>query len=465
MQLTVRENSLTAGNLILNKTDRTLKGVMILTDKKVITIAGGGSGYTPGIVLTMLNHEKLQIKEIRLYDIDEEKNRKMEVIIQYILEKEKYDIKFIRTENPKEAFTGVDFVFSQIRVGKMEMREHDEKIPLKHGVVGQETCGLGGFSYGLRSMGSFLELVGYIQEYASNAWILNYTNPETIIAEAVRRKYPDVKIINACDMTIGIEEILSKSFGYDRKNWIPNYYGLNHFGWYDSIYDVTLERNVMPEILHGIREKGIDTEGEEESWAHTYKNMEVIVENFPEYIPNNYLEYYLYPNLFIDYADPDYTRANEIMDGRLRKISETVEQIESGTLIDLDYESGGHGQYIVDIAASLTHNNNDRFMLIVPNMGAIPNLRKDAVVEVPCYVNVKGVEAVSLRENIPDFHKGLMEAQVASEKLLVDAFFENSYQRALEAFTLNQTVPNAEVAKKVLNEFIEINKGYWPELK
>jgi maltose-6'-phosphate glucosidase len=137
----------------------------------------------------------------------------------------------------------------------------------------------------------------------------------------------------------------------------------------------------------------------------------------------------------------------------------------SDSLENIQYVSDAHGQYIVDIAVSILNNLNRRFMLIVPNNGAIPNLREDAVVEVPAYVNARGVEPISLRENIPDFHKGLMEAQVAAEKLLVDAFFENSYQKALQAFTLNQTVPNATVAKKVLDEFIEANKGYWPELK
>src|SRR5690625_6795551 len=90
-------------------------------------------------------------------------------------------------------------------------------------------------------------------------------------------------------------------------------------------------------------------------------------------------------------------------------------------------------------------NKNQLFMLIVPNKGAIPNLREDAVVEIPCYVNAIGVESISLRFDIPDFHKGLMEAQVASEKLLVDAFYENSYQKALEAFTLNQKIGRAHV--------------------
>jgi len=434
--------------------------------ENTVVIAGGGSGYTPGIVLSILNHSDFPVKELRLYDIDEEKNKKMETIIDFILNNGNYDVALKRTEDPKQAFKGADFIFSQIRVGQITMRELDEKIPLKHGVVGQETCGLGGFSYGMRSMKGFLELVGHIQEYAPEAWILNYTNPETIIAETVRREYPEAKIINACDMTISIEEIVSESFGYNRDNWLPVYYGLNHFGWYESIYDVSLGRDVMPEILKQFREKGLDVSGEDSSWAQTFENMKKIVENFPQQLPNNYLEYYLYPEMTVEQSNPDYTRANQIMDGRLQKIDDTVEKIQtSAHLEEIDYESSEHGQYIVDMAASILHNKNDRFMLIVPNKGAIPNLREDAVVEVPSYVNANGVEPISLRFDIPDFHKGLMEAQVASEKLLVDAFFENSYQKALEAFTLNQTVPNADVAKKVLDELIEVNGDYWVELK
>lgn len=436
-----------------------------MVEEQIVTIVGGGSGHTPGIVLTILNHEDFKVKELRLYDDNQEKNKKMEIIIDYILKNSNYDINFKRTEDPQEAFTDTNLIFSQIRVGKMEMREIDEKIPLKHGIVGQETCGVGGFSYGLRSMKGFLELVGDIQEYAPEAWILNYTNPETIIAEAVRRKYPTVKIINACDMTIGIEEIIAKSFDLDRSNWISLYYGLNHFGWYNSIYDTSLGRDVMPEILRKIKTEGLDVSSLEDSWAQTYKNMEKMINDFPTHLPNNYLEYYLYPDLIVEQSNPDYTRANEIMDGRLKEIDDTVEQIKNGEATELSYESSGHGQYIVDIAASILRNKNDRFMLIVPNNGAIPNLRDDAVVEVPCYVNETGVEPIALGFNIPDFHKGLMEAQVASEKLLVDAFFENSYQKAFEAFTLNQSVPNATVAKNVLDDLIEANGDYWPELR
>lgn len=432
-----------------------------------ITIAGGGSGYTPGILLTVLQFKKdFPVSEIRLYDIDEERNADMGTIIDYLLKRDHEDVKLVVTEDPEAAFKGTDFIFSQIRPGGMKMREQDEKIPLKYGLVGQETCGLGGFSYGMRSMKAFMELLGYIQKFAPEAWVLNYTNPESIVSETVRRQYPNIKIANACDMTIGIEELIENSFGYDRDNFIPTYYGLNHFGWYKEIYDVSAGKDVMPEIIEKIKEKGFATHELESSWAYTYNLMAEMTRDFPENIPNNYLQYYLYSEKIAKHEDPDYTRANEIMDGRLKKIKDTVAKIKEERDLDtIDYQAGVHGLYIVKIAISILHNKNDRFMLIVPNKGAIPNLREDAAVEVPCYVNARGVEPISLRFDIPDFHKGLMEAQVAAEKLLVDAFFEHSYQKALEAFTLNQTVPNAMVAKQVLDEMIKANGSYWVELK
>lgn len=440
-----------------------------MSKKNTIVIAGGGSTYTPGIISALLNHsERFPMDEIRLYDIDETRNDDMRLIIELLLKEKGFtDIQLLATKNPEEAFTGVDFVFSQIRVGGLEMREKDEKIPLKYGLVGQETCGLGGFAYGLRSIKGLLEVVGHVQEYAPEAWILNYTNPETLISEAVRRVYPDIHMINVCDMTISIEETIAENFGYDRKNWIPTYYGLNHYGWYTEIYDKSLKRDVMPEIIEKLQEKEMgvaDFNEGDESWAQTYKMMSTMVNYFPANLPNNYLEYYWFPDMVLEKTDKNYTRANQVMEGREANTRRMAERIRNGeTEGVLNFNFGQHGNYIVDIATSLLNDEHRRFMIITPNNGAIPNVRPDAVVEVPAYIGATGVEPVSLKP-INDFHRGMMEAQVAAEKLLVDAYFEQSYQKALQAFTLNQTVPSARVAKQVLDEMIVANKEYWPEL-
>lgn len=442
-----------------------------MNQKKVnVAIAGGGATHTPGIIQALLeSRDKLPLNELRLYDVDPKKNDDMYVIIKEMMKQYKIDdVSLTETTDPQEAFTDIDFVFSQIRVGDLEMREKDEKIPLKFGLVGQETCGVGGFAYGLRSIKGLLELVGYIQKYAPDAWILNYTNPESLIAEAVRRKYPHAKILNACDMTISIEETIARNYGYNRKNWICQYYGLNHFGWYTSIYDKSLHREIMPEIIHKLQEKPMKIasfNAKDPSWQDAWNMLTEILRLFPDYLPNNYLEYYLFPDLVVKAADPHYTRANQVIDGRVKETRELADQIRQGKAKDFNFDFGEHGNYIVDMAASILNDSHERFMLIVPNHGAIPNLRPDAVVEIPAYVGCTGAEPISMREPINDFHKGLMEAQDAAEKLLVDAYFEHSYQKALQAMTLNQTVPSADKAKKALDALMDANKEYWPHLK
>lgn len=440
-----------------------------MTDKSVIVaIAGGGSTFTPGIINALLtNLDRFPVTEIRLYDIDSERNNLMGGLIKRTMEVNEADIKVIATTDGKEAFTGVDFVFSQIRAGGLKMREVDEKLPLKYGTIGQETCGAGGFSYGLRTMKAFVPLIKMIYEYAPDAWILNYTNPESIVAEVVRRTFPKAKIINACDMTISLEETMAENLGYDRDDFVPEYYGLNHYGWYRKIYDKKLKRDILPEILQKVSGKGLvlhEFAADDPSWQATYKMIGRIVEDFPGYFPNTYLEYYLYQDLVLKDVNPNHTRANEVMESRAKDVFDLAKAVAKDPNTPLPQaEKSSHGEYIVDMAVSILNDSHQRFLLIVPNEGSLLNVRPDAVVEVPAYVGATGVEHVTMG-NIPDFHKGMIEAQCAAEKLLVDAFMDNDYYKALQAFTLNQAVPSATVAKECLDDFIVANGDYWPVL-
>ncbi len=153
-----------------------------------ILIAGGGSTFTPGIVMMLLdNLDRFPIDSLKLYDNDEERQAKLGRALDIVLKEKAPEIKFSYTIDPKEAFKNVDFVFAHIRSGKYRMRELDEKIPLQHHVVGQETCGPGGIAYGMRSIGDIIELIDYMEAYSPNAWMLNYSNPASIVAEACRQ--------------------------------------------------------------------------------------------------------------------------------------------------------------------------------------------------------------------------------------------------------------------------------------
>jgi len=120
--------------------------------------------------------------------------------------------------------------------------------------------------------------------------------------------------------------------------------------------------------------------------------------------------------------------------------------------------------YIVDLACALAFNTKEKMLLIVPNEGAIENFDPEAMVEIPCIVGKDGFEKIN-QGRIPRFQKGLMEQQVSVEKLVVEAWAEGSYQKLWQALTLSKTVPSAGVAKQILDDLIEANKGYWPELR
>jgi len=437
-----------------------------------IVIAGGGSTFTPGIVMMLLEEaERFPLRKLVLYDNDEKRQGILGEALEILLRERASELEFIFTTDPKVAFTDVDFVFAHIRVGKYAMREQDEKIPLKYGVVGQETCGPGGIAYGMRSIKDMLELVDYMEEYSPEAWMLNYSNPAAIVAEATRVLRPDSKILNICDMPVGTLRRMSQIVGTTPDQLEVSYFGLNHFGWWTSVKDKNTGHEYLDEIKEYVAENGyltqveVDTQHMDESWQETHKKAKDLLAIEPRFLPNTYLKYYFYPQDEVEHADPSYTRANEVMDGREKTVfSAAQEIINKGTADDNHFEIDSHASFIVDLARAIAFNTGERMLLIVENNGAIANFDDDAMVEVPCIVGSDGPEPLT-QGKIPQFERALMLQQVTVEKMVVEAYIEKSYQKMWQALTLSKIVPNARVAKNLLDDLMEANKEFWPKLK
>lgn len=438
--------------------------------KQNLVIVGGGSTFTLGMITSLVaEKEKFPLKKITFYDNDEKRQEKMAKATEIILKEQYSELEsFTFTTNKALAFKDIDVAFIQIRTGGLSMRELDEQIPLKHGAIGQETCGAGGMAYGMRSIKDMIELVYDIRSYSENAWILNYTNPAAIVAEALKRKFPnDNKILNICDMPIAIMLSYADLLGKDLWELVPEYFGLNHFGWFTAIYDKQgndLTQQIKDKIMH---EGFVPTDKEianDESWKQTFKQARQMLVDFPEFLPNTYLQYYLYPDDLVKKETVDNTRARQVINGREKRVHALCDQIISQqTATDVDLEVDIHGVYMIKAAASLVYNLNDNYIVIVKNDGIISNIPNDAMVEVPAVLTANGPKAFAVGE-IPTFYKGLIENQYAYEKLVVDAYFEKSYNKALQALTLNRTIVHASKAKDILDDLIKANKAYWPEL-
>ncbi|UNK29338.1 6-phospho-alpha-glucosidase [Serratia plymuthica] len=436
----------------------------------ILAIAGGGSTYTPGIVKSlMVRLADFPLAEIRLYDIDGERQDIIAPVVEKVIRDHSQSIKLTVTTDPEVAFSHAHFVFAQMRVGQYKMREQDEKIPLRHGVVGQETCGPGGLAYGLRTILPMVELIDLVERHADNAWIVNYSNPAAIVAEGVRRLRPQARVLNICDMPVAAMRNIAAVLGVDREAVTVNYFGLNHFGWFTQVLVDGVDR--LPQLREHIARFGLLTEDaaatdpqhSDPSWVKTWRNIKPLMEHFPEYLPNPYMQYYLMPNQIVEHQNPGYTRANEVMDGREKKLFAAAAEYKKTGILPDAFHVGVHGSFIVDVARSLAFDLRQRHLVIVENRGAIANLPYDAMVEVPAYITANGPEAVTVGK-IPLFYKGLIEQQLACEQLLVEATLEGSYEKALQAFTLNRTVPTMQHAKAILDDMIAANQDYWPQL-
>ncbi|SFB00448.1 maltose-6'-phosphate glucosidase [Lentibacillus halodurans] len=438
--------------------------------RKNLVIVGGGSTYTLGMIMSLIEEkEHFPLKKITFYDINATRQEIIAKAAKVLLKEHYPELEsFSYTTDKATAFSDMDAAFVQIRTGGLAMRELDEQIPIQHGVIGQETCGAGGMAYGLRSIKDMIELVHDIRQYSRDAWILNYTNPAAIVGLALKREFPeDKRILNICDMPIAIMKSYADLLEKDVWELVPEYFGLNHFGWFSKILDKQghdLTDDIKNKIING---DFLPTDKEiahDESWIQTFRKARQMLVDFPEFLPNTYLQYYLYPDDLAKKESPDNTRARQVINGREKRVHELCDHIISQqTTHDINIEADIHGVYMIRAAASLVFNWKETFVVMVENNGIISNLPDDALVEVPALLTSHGPKAFSVGE-IPTFYKGLIESQHAYEKLVVEAYYENSYNKLLQALTLNRTIVHAPKAKGILDDLIDTNKDYWPEL-
>lgn len=196
----------------------------------------GGAGVRTVIFINGLleRYKKLNIDEVVLYDIQEEKQRIIEKLCKHVVERKNEELKVWAVSDPVEAITGADYIVTTLRVGGDHSRVVDETIALDLGVIGQETTGVGGFSMAVRTIPVLMEYCELIKKHAPNAWIFNFTNPSGLVTQALRSAGYD-RIIGICDAPSSTKFRMARDLGVTEDELYVEFFGLNHLSWIRSV--------------------------------------------------------------------------------------------------------------------------------------------------------------------------------------------------------------------------------------
>ena len=434
-----------------------------MTKRLKIATIGGGSSYTPELMEGFIKrYEELPIKEIWLVDVEagREKQEIVGAMAQRMWDASPYDVKVYTTLNREEALKDADFVTTQFRVGQLNARVKDERIPFSYGLLGQETNGAGGMFKAFRTIPVILEVVEDMKRLCPNAWLINFANPSGMVTEAVLRYGKWDRVIGLCNVPVMAK--MTEAIMLDRpvEDLIYKFAGVNHFHWHkvadkagndvtplviDKLYQ---EDNGLPKNIHGVP-----------FYREQLDEMNMI--------PCGYHQYYYRAEEMLAHGLEEYatvgTRAEQV------KVLE-AELFELYKDPALNYkpkqlEERG-GAYYSDAAcetiASIYANKNTEIVVSTRNDGAVPDLPADCAVEVTAYLGAQGARNVAFGP-LPTAERGWLQVMKAMELLTIEAAVTGNYALALQAFTINPLIPSGATAKQVMDELFVAHKAYLPQ--
>ncbi|SCB02597.1 Uncharacterized protein BWINRA5_06077 [Bacillus mycoides] len=431
---------------------------------KIVTI-GGGSSYTPELMEGFIKrYEELPIREMWLVDIEDGKG-KLEIVgkmAQRMWDASPYDVKVHLTLDRREALKDADFVTTQFRVGLLNARIKDERIPLSYGMAGQETNGAGGIFKAFRTIPIILSIVEDMKELCPNAWLINFTNPSGMVTDAIIRYGKWEKVIGLCNVPVNAMIAEPELIGKNLDELIYTFAGLNHFHWH-RVKDLT-GNDVTSEIIDKLYDgdSGIPSNiFDVPFFKEQLKQMNMI--------PCGYHRYYYRYDEMLEHLLEEYNDSN--VGTRAQQVKQTeAELFELYKDPNLNYKpeqlakrGGAHySDAACETIASIYANKNTHIVVSTKNNGAVPDLAPDDVVEVSAYIGAAGARPIAFGTLQPA-ERGWLQVMKNMELCVEAAAVTGDYGLALQAFIINPLIPSGETAKRVLDELLIAHKRYLPQ--
>lgn len=414
-----------------------------------LVVVGAGSSYTPELLRGVLeSYDQLPIDEVVLQDPRADRVGPVAHFCQRMAASSPAPTKVEAESDLDVALQGADFVVVQIRVGGQEGRHQDIQLGTRHGLIGQETTGVGGFAKALRTVPVVLDIARRIEAIAPNAWMLNFTNPAGLVSEAVQNHVRE-KCVGLCNVPIEMQMDLAEILGVPASSVELDWVGLNHLGW---VRRVLVEgRDVLPQLLDQI-EDGVPGPANVPEIDYPKGFLKSLGA-----IPSSYVRFFYMPEqMRAEIEAAPTTRAEEVALIEEELIRVYADPESPTTLPELLSERGGawYSRLAVQVMRALASEEPETHIVNVPNGAAVAGIAADASVEVPCSISRHGIEALG-RGEVDESMLGLMQQVKAYERLTIRAALDGDRGTAMLALLANPLVPGAETAAKVVEDCIE----------
>ena len=422
---------------------------------------GGGSTYTPELVNGFIERIKtFPLDELWLMDIDAQRLEIVGGFAQRMLAEKGSPFKIVLTQDQKAAVRDANYVTTQLRVGKMPARVADEYLGRRHGLIGQETTGVGGMAKALRTIPVILSIANDMQKLAQpDALLVNFTNPSGLVTEALFQQVPRVQSVGVCNVALTTKmEILNGMKEFIGEDMSPENaelktLGLNHLSWH---YGFTIDGNdLWPEIMQGF----IEHLRKEESPEFDPVSIEIL-----GMMPNSYLRYYYYTDRMLKEQEKwPPSRGEEVMEIEKDLLREYADPSLKEPPADLMKRGGAYYSTVATQLLNAHYNNlGEIHVCNVRQQGAIPGWDPNWVLEMPCKVDREGIIPLPA-EPLPKACFGLLAQVKTYEQLTVEAAVKGDRKALYEALMVHPLGPQVDKVKEVLEDLLTTNKRFLPQ--
>ncbi|WP_153504546.1 family 4 glycosyl hydrolase [Cumulibacter manganitolerans] len=428
-----------------------------------LTIVGGGGFRTPLVFQQLVADARRLIDRVVLVDSSPDRLAVVAAVLDGVAEG-RWAPEVRTTTDLHAGLRGADFVFAAIRPGGLDGRVHDENIPLRHDVLGQETVGLGGILYALRSLPAMRAVGEAVADVAPSAWLINFTNPAGMVTESLQEVLPG-RVIGICDSPAALVRRACRALRVAEPDVEIDYVGLNHLGWLRALR--VGGADLLPGLIAGDAITGFE-EGQLFG-ASLIRALGTI--------PNEYLHYFYYAADVVESLRATTSRASFLREQQSAFYREAAEAATAGApyaawrrVVDErnrtymavareaagaaeraeeDVEGGGYEQIALAVMRAIAHDTGERLILDVPNRrsgaAVLDALDIDAVIEIPCTVGKDGATPATVAP-LSDHEAGLIRQVKAVERWTITAALDGSrdaLHAAIATHPLNGSYPRA----------------------